>query len=375
MRIILSGGGTGGHIYPAIAIGQALKKEWPQAEILYLGTEKGLERQIIPQTGFAFRTIEIMGWQRKVSLQMIKAGLKVFKGLRQASRIMKEFSPDLVIGTGGYVCLPVVWAASRRKIPTILHEQNALPGITNKFLSRKVDYLLITFPEAAAHFPAAVQARIRVTGLPIRPRILAVSREEALNFFGLAGDKPVLLVSGGSRGARSLNSAMIVVYKRAKELNFPFSIIHLTGQEGLAEVQRELAQAGLEEEDYVNIIIKPYLHEMEYALACADLCIGRAGATFLAEITAKGLPGILVPYPYATENHQEYNARSLEKRGAAKVILDKDLRDKESLLAEQLMEIITDKEKLRELASCSLQAGKPDAVEKILKVVRKVINQ
>jgi len=180
MRIILTGGGTGGHIYPAIAIGQALRKEYPDAEFLYIGTKQGLEKDIVPQAGFPFRTIEVTGWQRKFSWQALQAGWQALKGLRQASRLVREFSPDLVVGTGGYVCLPVVWAASRQGIPTVIHEQNAMPGLTNRFLSRKASYVMLTFKESACFFPKSVQGKIRITGLPVRPAIMRTTREEGL---------------------------------------------------------------------------------------------------------------------------------------------------------------------------------------------------
>lgn len=373
MRVILTGGGTGGHIYPAIAIGQAIREMWSDTEFLYVGTNRGLEKQIVPQAGFAFRTLEVIGWQRKVSWQALEAGWKAVGGMFQAARLVREFSPDLVIGTGGYVCLPVVWAAVRQGIPTIIHEQNAMPGLTNKFLSRKATAIMLTFKESALHFPSSAQGKIRVTGLPIRPAILNVSRAEGLKFLGFSPEKPVLLIVGGSRGARSINSAMIGVYGKAQEMGVKLQVIHLTGTLGLAQVQEELVTSGIDLANCGNIIIRPYLHEMEYALACADLCVGRSGAAFLSEMTAKGIPGILIPYPYATENHQEHNARSLADQGAAEVILDHELTAVK--LAELVFAILEDSDKRKDMANRSLQAGKPDAIEKIIQVIKKTVSK
>ncbi len=370
MRVILSGGGTGGHIYPAVAIGQAIKKKWPEAEILYIGTEKGLESKIVPQAGFNMQSIDVVGWQREISVQALCAAWKTMKSIRQASKYIRKFAPDLVVGTGGYVCLPVVWAAARQGIPTVLHEQNAMPGLTNKILARKANYVLLTFPEAARRFPDIAQGKIRVTGLPVRPQILNIGRAEGLAYFGFADNLPVLLTVGGSRGAKSINTAMLELYRTIQEERIPLQVIHLTGQTGFEQVKEQLRQAGIDLANCGNIIIKPYLHEMEYALACADLCVGRAGAAFLSEMTAKGIPGILIPYPYAAENHQEYNARSLEKRGAAKVILDQELTG--TVLAETVLGILRNEKERAIMARKSLEAGKPEAIEKILEVVQRI---
>lgn len=371
MRVILTGGGTGGHIYPAVAIGQAIHREWLDAEFLYVGTEQGLEQQIAPKSGYTFRSIEVVGWQRKSVGQAFQAGLKAVKGLFQADRLIREYKPDLVVGTGGYVCLPVVWAAARRGIPTALHEQNAMPGLTNRFLSCKASVIMLTFKESARHFPASVQKKIRVTGLPIRPAILNTSKAEGLRHFGFSDELPVLLVVGGSRGARSINNAMVGLYKMLQESRRKVQILHVAGPEGEARLREELAEARIDLGNCGNIILRPYLHEMEYALACADLCVSRAGAAFLSEMTAKGIPGILIPYPYATENHQEHNARSLEARGAVKVIRDKDLTGED--LAELVISILEDGPKRQEMACNSLLAGKPDAIEKILEAIRRIV--
>ena len=371
VRVILTGGGTGGHIYPAIAIGQALQKKWPQCKILYVGTKNGLENKIIPEVGFPLVTLEVEGWQRKFSFQAIKAGWKASKAFFAARKIIRDFSPQLVIGTGGYVCLPVVGAASRLGITTLLHEQNAIPGLTNRLLSGRVTGILLTFPEAKKYFSAQSQEKINVTGLPIRPAILEVERAEGLSYFGFSPDKLTLLGIGGSRGAKSINQAMLSVCRQYVD-DQRVQIIHLTGQTGYAEFQQEFQQAGIDVANNGNIIITPYLQEMEYALACTDLCVARSGAAFLAEMTAKGLPGILIPYPYAAENHQEHNARALVEQGAAEMILDRDLTG-EALL-EKIEKVLFACERREKMAQKSKQAGKPEAIEKIIEVVKKYLD-
>lgn len=385
MRIILTGGGTGGHIYPAIAIGQAIKKEWADAEFLYIGTGNGMEAKIVPEMGFDFKTVDAMGLKRSFSFESVKTFFKVLKGLQQAGAIINRYQPQLVIGTGGYVCLPVVWAAARKGIPAIIHEQNAMPGLTNKFLAGKVNRVLLTFAESKQYFSAKNGDKYIVTGLPVRPAIFSITKEEGYKQYGLADNYPTLLVVGGSRGARSINKAMIEVYKRlldegyiskksAKKgprirlLSKPrLQIIHSTGPADYEEVTQSVKDMGIELGNSGNIIIRPYLHDMEYALACADLCVGRAGAAFISEMTAKGIPGILIPYPYATENHQEYNANSLVRQGAAEMILDSRLTGEN--LYQAILGILFDPNKKNKMSQLSKTAGKPDAVEKILKVI------
>ncbi|MDD2432917.1 MAG: undecaprenyldiphospho-muramoylpentapeptide beta-N-acetylglucosaminyltransferase [Clostridia bacterium] len=368
MRVILTGGGTGGHIYPAIAIGQALQKEWARCEILYVGTKNGLENKIIPEVGFPLVTLEVEGWQRKFSLQASKAGWKASKAFFAARKIIRDFSPQLVIGTGGYVCLPVVGAASCLGITTLLHEQNALPGLTNRLLSGGVEEILLTFPEAQKYFSVQRQKKITVTGLPIRPAILEVERAEGLSFFDFSPDKLTLLGIGGSRGAQSINQAMLFVcgqYYNDERVQ----IIHLTGETGYAEFQQKLQQRGIDMANNGNVIITPYLQEMEYALACTDLCVARSGAAFLAEMTAKGIPGILVPYPYAAESHQEHNARALVEQGAAEMILDQELTGE--VLLEKVEKVLFNDVRRKEMAQKSKQTGEPEAIAKIIEVVKK----
>lgn len=389
MRIVLTGGGTGGHIYPAIAIGQAIKKRWAEAEFLYVGTGTGMEARIVPESGFDFQSVDVIGLKRSFSFQSILAVWKAFRGLIRAGEILDRFRPCLVIGTGGYVCLPVVWAAARRGIPTIIHEQNAMPGLSNKFLAGKVNHILLTFRESQQYFPAKYREKFIFTGLPVRPAILTVTREEGYAQYGLSPKKLTLLVVGGSRGARSINKAMLQVYEKMLAKGYleksshqglprinmlsgaKLQVIHATGPLDYEEVRGHLESLGIELGNSGNIIIRPYLHDMEYALACADLCVGRAGAAFLSELTAKGLPGILIPYPYATENHQEYNASSLVRQGAAEMILDSRLTGDNLFAA--IEEIIFDSPRRKKMSQLSKEAGNVDAVEKILQVVSRYL--
>ncbi|KJS83851.1 MAG: UDP-diphospho-muramoylpentapeptide beta-N-acetylglucosaminyltransferase [Peptococcaceae bacterium BICA1-8] len=365
MRVLFAGGGTGGHVYPALALAKNIVNNG--GEVLYVGTSRGLEAKIVPEAGIPFRIIEVEGWQRKFSWQTLRVGLKALQGGTQALNIIKKYNPQLIVGTGGYVCGPVVLAGSLLNIPTVIHEQNALPGLTNKTLARLVNKIMITFPESEKYFSDT--RKVVLTGLPVREEIFQVTREEALKHFKLETGKLTLLVSGGSRGAKSINNAFLAIYPQL--LKMPnLQIIHVTGEQGYNEMVQQLAFKGINVEEYGNVILRPYIYEMEYGLNAADLCVGRAGATFIAEITAIGLPAILIPYPFAAENHQEYNARSLVEREGAQMLLDKNLNGKN--LLEAINNLIGNLQFLKKMSINTKKAGNPDSMAKIMKVLEEV---
>ena len=367
MRIIISGGGTGGHIYPAVTIAEQIKKINQNAEIIFVGTKKGLEADIVPRYGYPIEYIEVAGFERKFSLDTLKSLGKLFSGLYQVSKLIGEFKPDLVIGTGGYVCGPVLLWAALRGIPTCIQEQNAMPGVTNKILSHFVDKVFLGYDMAKTYFGG--KSKKIFTGNPIREEILTVERDKALQTLELASDKKTILVSGGSRGARSINKAMIEILEKLVDHEY-IQVIHITGTSGYREVCDNLSNKVLQAS---NIKVIPYLHEMPLALAISDLAVFRAGAIGLAELTALGIPSILIPYPYATANHQEFNARALEKQGAAIVILDKDLTGE--LLLKQMEMVLNNGKKIEEMKEAALTIGRPkaalDIAEQAVKLLKK----
>lgn len=360
LRVVLTGGGTGGHIYPAVAVGRRLLEVAPQAKIYYIGTARGLEKELVPKEGWPFYTVEAAGLTRQVSLAAVKALLTTGKGYLQARRVLKKLKPDLVLGTGGYVCGPVVLAAAHLGLPTVIHEQNAYPGLTNRLLARVADRVCLTFPQSARYFPAG--SKMVETGLPIRPQILAATREEGLRALALPDGFRVLVV-GGSQGARSINQAMLEVYDRLKDRR-DVHWLHVTGPASYEEYRQELAARGIDPVAYGNITLVPYVYQMEYALSVADLVIGRAGASFLAEITAKGLPAILIPYPFAAENHQEFNARAVAEKGGAVLVKEKDLSG--AILAEHVRNLADRPEERARMAAGARALGKPDAADRII---------
>ncbi|MFY9139579.1 MAG: undecaprenyldiphospho-muramoylpentapeptide beta-N-acetylglucosaminyltransferase [Thermacetogeniaceae bacterium] len=363
MRVMLTGGGTGGHLYPALAVAGLLRKMDPDGEILFVGTGEGLESSVVPKEGYSFCQIAAGKWPRKISVDGIKSLFLLGKGFIQGIRLIKQFKPDAVLATGGYVSVPLGVAAAVLGVPLLLHEQNSVPGMANKLLSRWAEVLFTTFPLDKGSFSS--RAKIIHVGLPVRPEILNVRREDGINFFGFEADRLTVLVTGGSRGARCLNQVLLEVYEEIhNDGSFPpLQIIHLTGRTEYQQVCHHMAKKGLTTEKFGKIVIKPYLEEMEYALAAADLVISRAGAATLAELTARGIPAVLIPYPYATDNHQYHNARFLKDRGAAVLIPEGELTA--NRLFGELRELIGNVQLREKMAEQSRKIGRPQAGEYI----------
>ena len=362
MKIIVSGGGTGGHIYPALTLIDAIKNKRPDAEFLYVGTEKGLEADIVPKAGINFVALKLEGGlERRFTLENISRAANAIWSIKSAADIVKNFKPSVVVGTGGYVCGPILLAASLMKVPTLIQEQNAVAGVTNKILSKFVKKIAVGTKDALKNFPSD---KTVYTGNPIRKEVLLAKKSDGLEEFDFSDDKPIVLISGGSRGARSINDAMIDVLKSAAQKNSA-QFLHVTGKGEFESVIKKLSDV-----DAPNIRVVPYLYNMPTAMAMADLAIFRAGATGLAELTARGVPSILIPYPFAAENHQEFNARSLVEAGAAKMILNKDLTAE--ILSATLDELLSSPEKLKSMAAASLSLGKPNAADEIADLILKL---
>ncbi|MFW6305988.1 MAG: undecaprenyldiphospho-muramoylpentapeptide beta-N-acetylglucosaminyltransferase [Bacillota bacterium] len=369
MKAIITGGGTGGHIYPALAVAKSLiNKNW---EVLYLGSKGGLEGEIVPAEGIDYNEVDVAPLPRKITFDLFSSIYKTTKGYFQARKYIKDFQPDIVLGTGGYVAGPVVLAASMFRIPTIIHEQNVYPGFTNRLLSRKVDLVALNFADAEKYFSKKVKARFETTGNPIREVILNTEKEKSIKELGLDSYKKTLLVFGGSQGSMSINNAMIDVYKYFAK-NDDIQIIHITGKNNYIGIMEKMKDVGIELANNDNYKIMPYLKKMEYAYAVADLIVYRAGATGIAEITASGIPAILVPYPHAAGNHQEYNARTLEKHNAAVIILDEELNGQ--VLIENIEKLINDNKTLEKMSVNSKKIARPDAAKNIVKIIEKIVS-
>lgn len=361
-RVIISGGGTGGHIYPAITIARAIAEIEP-TEFLYVGSKIGLENTLIPKEGLPFVTIDVRGLERRISLRNVVTLGKTAGSLLKAERIIHQFKPEVVIGTGGFVCGPVLLAASLSGIPTLVQEQNVIPGVTNLILSRFANRVALGYREAAGRFKK--KDKLVYTGNPVRKDILTVTKEEGRRVLGLDPHKFTLLVAGGSRGARSINSAMIEVHKYFKDAT-DIQILHVTGDHEYDRVVKQLEGIDGKGRYGEGSHIIPYLHQMPEALAAADLAVYRAGAVGLAELTVRGVPSILIPYPYAAEDHQRYNAQALVMCGAAKMILDKMLTGKD--LLEEILHLKEDSDVLASMTQASKALGRPQAAQDIAKL-------
>jgi UDP-N-acetylglucosamine--N-acetylmuramyl-(pentapeptide) pyrophosphoryl-undecaprenol N-acetylglucosamine transferase len=365
MRVIITGGGTGGHLYPALAVAGLLRDSDPQVEVLFVGTGEGLESTVVPGAGYPFRQVEAVKWPRKISPRIFSAFLSLGKGYLQGLKIIREFYPSAVFATGGYVSVPLGLAAAREGVPLFLHEQNSVPGMANKLLARWARAIFTTFPVPKGAFPA--KARLIHSGLPVRKEVLTAERSEGLRYFDLDENAFTLLVTGGSRGARRINQVMQDIYREiaAGKISFEgIQVIHLTGKDEYKTYCHGLAKIGISSAKIGKLVIKPYLEEMEYALAAADLVVSRAGAATLAEITARGIPAILVPYPFATGDHQHHNARMLEKEGAAILIKESELTPDK--LLKEIIRIARDPLLQRSLAERSLRLGRPEACKVIV---------
>ena len=364
MRIVVSGGGTGGHIYPALALIREIQKNEKNCSFLYIGTEKGLESTLVRRENIPFKAIEITGFKRKLSFDNVKTVIRFLKGVSESKKMLKEFKADVVIGTGGYVCGPVVYAAAKLGIPTIIHEQNSVPGLTNKFLSRYASKVAVCFPEAASFFP---ESKTVFTGNPRASEVLGFSGKQGIKKLDLDVNKATVLVVGGSRGARPINDAILKVMAELKEK--PYQLIYVTGDVHYEKVIEELQLIGSPE----NVTVKPFIHNMPEVLAGVDLVVARAGATTLAELTALGVPSILVPSPYVTNNHQEKNAKSLVDHHAAKMILEKELTG--SKLLENIDEILLSSENLNSMKEAAKSLGVPDASRKLYAIMQEITSK
>lgn len=366
MRVIFSGGGSGGHIYPALAIYHALLSRNAELEELFVGTSPSMEANICPREGVAFQAISSRGFRRKLSFDTLKTVAVAGKGVWQAGGIVRSFQPDLVIGTGGYVAGPVLLQAALHGVPTLIHEQNALPSLTNRILSRFVDGIALSFAEAADHLPK--KKLMRVTGNPVRQDILAMTRPKGQQELGLDPQKKTILIIQGSNGSATVNQ---IICRSLPQLlqRKDWQLIFVTGQRDYDSVRSVLAEMKLSDAPGLQLV--PYLYNVAAALAAADIIISRAGG-MMAEINAVGLPAIYVPSPYVADNHQEYNARAVEDVGAAVMIREKELSP-EKLFA-TLSDLLSSPRQLSQMREKALQLARPQAAEHIADLAEELLS-
>ncbi|MDY6084344.1 MAG: undecaprenyldiphospho-muramoylpentapeptide beta-N-acetylglucosaminyltransferase [Dialister sp.] len=358
IRIILSGGGTGGHIYPAVTIAKELER-LEDVEILFVGTPRSMESKLVPQEGYAFQELPASGLKRALTLENIKILCRAAASMWKARKILKRFKPDVVIGTGGYVCGPILMAAALFGVPTMIQEQNVIPGVTNKILARVVDRVALGYKEAQSKFPHP--EKCVYTGNPIRPEVITAKRAESRKKLHIPSGDFMVLVAGGSRGARAINNAMIDVHRHFKDTS-GICLYHVTGSLEYATVKNGLTASDEGLYGKGSRLIE-YEYDMPAALAAADLVIYRAGAVGLAELAARGLPSILIPYPYAAEDHQTFNARAFVAAGASKLIEDRFLTGNE--LIQDIENLAKNPETLENMSISAKKIGKLHAGQDI----------
>lgn len=354
MRVVIAAARTGGHINPGIAIANKIKQEQKDSEILFIGTTEGLENDLIPRAGFKLKTLEAYGFNRKITIKNIFNIIKTFKSKKTAKEYLKQFMPDIVIGTGGYISIPVILAACSLKIPTVLHESNAFPGASVKFLSNKVNEIFVGFEETKKRLPNS--KKVITTGTPTKIRDLNLNTSQIENIkkeLGFKENMPLVLVFGGSQGARSINESMLDIILNEKNKNY--EIIWAVGQNQYDEIREKFQDKRIEIQNIKNAKIVPYIYDMESILNACDIVVARSGAMTITEVAKVGKPGIFIPLPFATENHQEYNAKVLSNIGAAKIILDKNLTA--NTLASEIESILNEKRKSRKDGKTSKNQG------------------
>ncbi|MDO4750303.1 MAG: undecaprenyldiphospho-muramoylpentapeptide beta-N-acetylglucosaminyltransferase [Eubacteriales bacterium] len=374
MRVLFTCGGTAGHINPAVGVAGRIRELIPDAEILFIGAEGRMETELVPREGFEIRTLQVMNLSREKSLNglshNLKAASQLVAALREAKQIIREFAPDVAVGTGGYVCYPVLKQAASLGIPTALHESNAVPGLTTKMLEKDVDRIMVGFEDSREHY--SHPERVVVTGTPVRAGFRNHDRAEARRKLGIPDDRPLVLSVWGSLGADHMNEIMtdfiqLVCRKPA------FKLIHVSGKRGYEKMLERLNAEGAGDFAEKGVDVREYVYDMPDVMTAADLVMCRSGASTLSELAALGKPAILVPSPNVTNNHQEKNARVLERAGAAKVLLEGEFRA-ESLLG-TVSELLGRPETLAamEQASAALVTGDP--TERIADMVLELANK
>lgn len=356
MKVLIAGGGTGGHVFPGIAVAEELQRIRPGSEVLFVGSRRGLEAVAVPEAGFRIRFMMTRGFARHAWWRWPLAGLANLVGFFQALWVIATERPDVVLGTGGYVSAPIAVAAWITGRPLILQEQNSIPGLANRWLARIADEVHLSFVEARSFFTR--KDHLKVTGNPVRAHILSGDRESAFSEFGLIPGKPTVFVFGGSRGAKRINQAAVDAMRRLKG-RVEVQWILQTGREDYEWAKAEV------EKDQLPAKVMPFLRRIHQAYAAADLVVCRSGAMTLAEIASCGTPAILVPYPHAAHDHQAVNASNLVDRGAAAMILDKDLTGER--LAKDVAHWISDRPALSLMSAHARLFARPDAAEKIVK--------
>ena len=365
MKVIIAAAGTAGHINPGIAIANKIKKEDSKSEIIFIGTDRGLENDLVPRAGYKLKQVEAYG----LGKNLIK-NLKTFKGIFQAKKIIKEFKPDIVIGVGGYICGPVILAAHKLKIPTMLHESNAFPGKAVKMLAKITDTILISFEDARDRIPKA--NKIVLTGTPIKintTQLTENQKKDILRQLNLSDEKPIVLIFGGSQGAKKINEAVVDLLSQNKKLDY--KIILSAGEKQYNTVIEQCRENKIDISKNADVKVFPYIYDMGEVEKIADVLVCRSGATTIAEISAIGKPAIFVTLPNVSNNHQTYNAKVLENINAAKIIKNDELTGEK--LNNMINSMIFNKNNLKTMGENAKKISITDIEERIYKEIKQTL--
>jgi UDP-N-acetylglucosamine--N-acetylmuramyl-(pentapeptide) pyrophosphoryl-undecaprenol N-acetylglucosamine transferase len=364
LKVIVSGGGTGGHIFPAVSIANEIRSRFPETDILFVGALGKMEMERVPAAGYRIVGLPVMGFPRKPSLKMLTFFWKLFQSMRLANKVIADFKPDVAIGVGGFASGPVLKAAVRKGVPAVLQEQNSYAGVTNKLLAAKVKKICVAYPNMERYFPAE---KIVLTGNPIRKNLIEgiLDKAEALDYFKLKADKPVALIVGGSLGARTLNESVMANLKLIQ--NSDAQIIWQTGSYYYKEMLERLGENTPE-----NLYPMEFVSRMDLAYALADVVISRAGAGTISELCLLGKPSVLVPSPNVAEDHQTKNAMALVENQAALLIKDTDSKDE---LLKETFKLLDDKVRLKSLSVNIRKLGRPNAAKDIVDVILDVLKK
>lgn len=372
MKVVIAAAGTAGHINPGLAIANKIKQEEPKSEITFIGTTRGLENDLVPRAGFNLKTIDAYGLSKKLTIENIKKMYKTLKGYGEAKKILKDLKPDIVIGTGGYICGATILAAHNLKIPTMLHESNSFPGKAVKLLAKKTDVILISFEDAKERIPNA--KKIVHTGTPVKIKKQEYTNsqiEKLKKELGLNNEKPLVLIFGGSQGAQKINEAIMGIIKN--KLNKEYQIIWATGPKQYDIIKEKLEDANININYIENTKIVPYIYNMEEIMNVSDLIVSRSGAMTITEIANLAKPSILVPLPNVSGDHQMYNAKVLANKNAAIIIKNDDLNTVD--LNTKIKEIVLDKNKKEQMGKNAFKVSTKNVEEKIGQEIKELISK
>ena len=369
MNVIFTCGGTGGHINPAIAIADVLKERHPDCNILFIGAKGHMEEQLVPRAGYRLETLPGSGLSRKLNLAGIRknaaAVRSVMTAVKQCKKIIRDFGPDVIIGTGGYASFPALYAGSKLGVPTCVHESNAVPGLTTKMAASRADRVLVCFEESKSHYKNP--QRVEVVGMPIRREFWQTTRQQARQELGLDEHTPLVVSTFGSQGAKAMNEMTAQLFALEQEKGFPFRHIHATGSFGWKWMGNSVKEQGVDLEKSPAIEMKEYIYNMPVVLAAADVVLGRSGSGTCNEIAASGTPCVLIPSPNVTNNHQEKNARVLESRGGAVVIPETACNAQ--VVFDTVMELLKDESHCQQMSATLRSMVVPDSADRICDIL------